>query len=74
MSSRRPSLLFAAASAVLLASCSVVPPVPAASMPYFLQGRSVTVDRQYIKRYACASGKALLCRCPSQLGNCDCSC
>ena len=74
MSSRELNLLFVAASAVLLASCSAVPPVPASRMPYFVEGRSVTVDRQYIKRYACASGKPLVCRCTSQLGDCDCSC
>lgn len=74
MSSRELSLLCVTASAVLLASCSAVAPIPASSMPYFVEGRSVTVDRQYIKRYACASGKALVCRCPSKLGNCDCSC
>ena len=75
MSSRRLSLLLAAGSAVLLVSCSAVPPLPAASMPYFVQGRTVTVDRDYIGRYACPTGKALVCRCAStRLGNCDCSC
>ena len=69
------SLSFITGSAVLLASCSVAPPVPAASMPYFVEGRSVTVDRDYIKRDACASGKPLVCQCAStRLGNCECSC
>jgi hypothetical protein len=44
-------------------------------MPYFVEGRPVTVDRDYIKRYACASGKPLVCQCAStRLGNCECSC
>jgi hypothetical protein len=75
MSSRKPSLLFVAGYAVLLASCSAAPPLPAANMPYFVEGRSVTVDRDYIGRYACASRKPLICRCPStRLGECQCSC
>ncbi|HEX5047579.1 MAG TPA: hypothetical protein VFX89_10690 [Gammaproteobacteria bacterium] len=75
MSSRKPSLLFAMGSAVLLASCSVMPPVPASSLPYFVEGRAVTVDRSYIEHYACAAGTPLVCQCASRtLGSCQCSC
>ena len=76
MSSRKPSLWLVAASAVLPTACSVVPPQPAATAPYFIDGRgAVTTDIDYVERYACASGKPLSCSCTSsKLGKCDCSC
>jgi hypothetical protein len=74
MSPRKLSVTFVTISGLLLASCSVVPPQPAASVPYFVEGRSVTVDRHYVKRYACATGKPLVCRALTRLGNLECSC
>ena len=76
MSSRMRSLWLVAASAALLTACAAAPPQLAANMPYFIDGRRpVTVDVDYLSRYACRSGRPLFCQCgSSKLGTCDCSC
>jgi hypothetical protein len=48
--------------------------VSGASVPYFVN-RTVTVDREYIKRYACGDSKPLHCKCESlRWGKCVCQC
>lgn len=45
------------------------------SVYYLTNGVPHRVDREYVDRYACASGAALACACTSRLAEtCDCRC
>ncbi|HZF29609.1 MAG TPA: hypothetical protein VE907_10850 [Gammaproteobacteria bacterium] len=45
------------------------------SVYYLTNGVPHRVDREYVDRYACASGAALACICSSRLAEtCDCRC
>jgi hypothetical protein len=71
------SLVVLSFSAVL-AGCSATSQstlrVSGASVPYFIN-RTVTVDREYVKRYRCGNSMPLLCKCDSsRWGKCICQC
>jgi hypothetical protein len=45
-----------------------------ASVPYFID-HTVTIDREYMDRYACVSHEVLMCTCDSpRWGQCLCHC
>jgi hypothetical protein len=45
-----------------------------ASAPYFIGG-DVTIDRDYMDRYACSADRPLICTCDSlRWGKCRCHC
>jgi hypothetical protein len=91
MNSRYEPVCFAVLASTLLASCSATTttlstststptPTPTRTMggssaPYFIGHRPVWVDTEYIDRYACRSGKVLICERTSRIqGAANCRC
>jgi hypothetical protein len=56
-------------------SMSLVPPNSSPSIYYLRDGVPRSVRRDFVSRYACASGAPLACTCMSRLSEaCDCRC
>ena len=84
MSSRTGLLSLMVLSAVFFAACTSggsssvrqnAPYYMQQNAPYFVDKRLVTVDTDYLDRYACADGALLICRRSSRISEtADCSC
>ena len=54
---------------------SLAPSTPSPSIYYLRDGVPHSVQRDFVSRYACASGAPLACTCMSRLSEaCDCRC
>ena len=70
----RSRLLALTILATLTTACAATSLSPAGEK-YFIGTKPVQADREYLHRYACASGAPLACQCYSLLlGKCDCRC